>query len=83
MRPVVDEIAVPVAEPRGGGLVLERGAHSESFREPRGWPKREHRALVTSPQSSEHGGSAAKRCPRPTRRRGHRAARQLAVRVRP
>ena len=33
--------------------------------------------------SAEHGGSAAKRCPRPSRRRGHRAAPQLAVRVPP
>jgi transposase len=34
-------------------------------------------------RSAEHRGSAAKRCPRPSGRRGHRAAPQLAVRVPP
>jgi hypothetical protein len=38
---------------------------------------------LNSPQPVEHCGSAAKRCPRPTCRRGHRAAPQLAVRVPP
>jgi hypothetical protein len=35
------------------------------------------------PMSAEHRGSAAKRCPRPSRRRGHRAAPQLVVWVPP
>ncbi len=43
-------------------------------------------APLTSPsrdRSAQHCGSAAKRCPRPSGRRGHRAAPQLAVRVPP
>ena len=37
----------------------------------------------TTPRSVQHCGSAAKRCPRPSGRRGHRAAPQLALRVPP
>jgi len=38
---------------------------------------------ASRPRSAQHCGSAAKRCPRPSGRRGHRAAPRLAVRVPP
>ena len=47
------------------------------------WPRPGRLPRAAPPRSVEHCGSAAKRCPRPSRRRGHRAAPQLAVRVPP